>query len=95
MPHAGAAPMRILQLMHVNGLTREQVASHLQVIHALAIYALSMAQGCVAVHNASASMCLHLKIVPEPCQHSLLWGLHLFQRLYQKAHWHPACEAYF
>ncbi|CAL5226111.1 g9158 [Coccomyxa viridis] len=25
-----AAPMRILQLMHVNGLTREQVASHLQ-----------------------------------------------------------------
>ena len=31
MPHAGAAPMRILQLMHVNGLTREQVASHLQV----------------------------------------------------------------
>ncbi|CAK0748509.1 hypothetical protein CVIRNUC_001838 [Coccomyxa viridis] len=26
----GAVPMRILQLMHVNGLTREQVASHLQ-----------------------------------------------------------------
>ena len=55
MPGAGAVPMRILQLMHVNGLTREQVASHLQVIHALAIHPLSMAQGCIAVHNASVS----------------------------------------
>ena len=31
-----AVPMHILDLMHVDGLTRDQVASHLQVISALA-----------------------------------------------------------
>ena len=31
MLRTGAVPMRILNMMRVDGLTREQVASHLQV----------------------------------------------------------------
>lgn len=38
MHRAGAVPMRILDLMQADGLTREHVASHLQVIGGLTIY---------------------------------------------------------
>ena len=78
MPCAGAAPMRILQLMHVNGFTREQVASHLQVILAVAIMLCPWPESALQSTMHLRVCVLHLKIVPEPCPNTLSCGVYAF-----------------